>query len=93
LDFVKSKDMFLLYNYNNLWIINFNVKVLLIPAPPIKNKQIDISKYNYFLCIMTSNINLCFSFNCLSKLKYSNFSIIIDYEDFVKFLSNKVCDF
>jgi hypothetical protein len=38
--FVKSEDMSLLYNHNNYWIMSFNVKVLRIQAPPIKNKHI-----------------------------------------------------
>ncbi len=49
--FVKSKDMFLLYNHNNPSIMSFNVNVLLILTPPIKNKHIGVSMYNYFLCI------------------------------------------
>jgi hypothetical protein len=36
LAFVMSKDMSLLYNYNNPWIMNFNVKVLPILAPLCK---------------------------------------------------------
>jgi hypothetical protein len=53
--FVKSKDMFLLYNCNNFLITYFNVKVLLVSTSHVKNKQINISKYNCFLCIMSSN--------------------------------------
>ncbi len=34
-----------------------------------------------------------FSFDCLSNLRYSNSSIIIEYEDFVKFSSFIICDF
>ncbi len=33
------------------------------------------------------------SFNCLSKLQYSNFSIIMEYDDFVKFSFFRNCDF
>ncbi len=91
--FVQLKDMFLLYNHSNPWIISFNVKVLIVPTPLAKNKQIGISKYNCFLCIMSLNIILYYSFNCLSKLKYSNSSIIIKYENFVKFSSFKIDDF
>jgi hypothetical protein len=71
--FIKSKYMFLLYNYNNPLIMSFNVKFLLILAPRVKNKHINVSWYNYFLCITSLNINLCSPFNCLSKLRYSNF--------------------
>jgi hypothetical protein len=85
--------MSLLYDYNNPWIINCKIKVLPIPASHIKNKQISISWYNYFLCITSLNIDFGYSFNCLSELWYSNFSTIIEYEDFVKFSSSKVCDF
>jgi hypothetical protein len=31
-----------LYNCNNLWIINFNVKVLPVPALHAKNKHIGV---------------------------------------------------
>jgi hypothetical protein len=72
--FIKSKDMSLLYNHNYPWIMSFNVKNLLVPAPPIKNKHIGVSKYNCFLCITSSNINIFSSFNCLNKLWYSSFS-------------------
>jgi len=41
--FVKLKYLYLFYNHNNPWIISFNVKVLRVLAPPIKNKQIHIS--------------------------------------------------
>jgi hypothetical protein len=41
--FVKSKDMSLLYNHNNPWIMSFNVNFLLVPAPLVKNKHIGIS--------------------------------------------------
>ncbi len=91
--FVKSKDMSILYNCNNPWIMNFNVKVLSVLTPLVKNKHIDVSRYNYFLCITSSNINLCFSFNCLSKLWYSIFSIIMEYDGFMKFSSSRNCDF
>jgi hypothetical protein len=91
--FVKSKDMFLFYNHDNPWIMNFNVKVLLVPTPFVKNKHMSISRYNCFLCITSSNINLFFSFNCLSKLWYSSYSIIMEYDDFMKFSSSKNCDF
>jgi hypothetical protein len=37
---VKFEDMYLLYNYNNPWIISFDVKILPILALPIENKQI-----------------------------------------------------
>ncbi len=49
--FIKFKYIFLLYNRNNPWIISFNIKVYQFQQPPIKNKQIGVSKYNYFLCI------------------------------------------
>jgi len=35
--FVKYENKFLLYKYNNPWIINFNVKVLLVLTPLDKN--------------------------------------------------------
>jgi hypothetical protein len=35
--FVEYEDMSLLYKYNNLWIMNFNVKVLLVLTPLVKN--------------------------------------------------------
>jgi hypothetical protein len=72
--------------------MNFNVKVLPVPTPFVKNKHIGVSRYNYFLCITSSNINICSSFNCLSKLRYSNSSIIMEYDDFVKFSTFKNCD-
>jgi hypothetical protein len=90
--FVKLKDMSLLYNFNNR-IMNFNVKILPILAPLLKNKHIGVSKYNCFIYITTSYNNLCYSFNCLSKLQYSNSSIIMEYDDFVKFSSCRNCDF
>jgi hypothetical protein len=65
--------------------MSFNVKILLVPTPHVKNKHINVSGYNYFLCMTTLNINLCSSFHCLSKLRYSNSSIIMEYDDFVKF--------
>jgi hypothetical protein len=40
----------LLYNHNNPWIIKFKVKNL---APPIRNKQIGVLGYNWFLCIIS----------------------------------------
>ncbi len=40
--FIKSEDTSLLYNCNNLWIINFNVKVLPVPALHAKNKHIGV---------------------------------------------------
>ncbi len=46
--FVKSKNISLLYNHNNPRIMNFNVKVLRILTPPVKNKHISVSKYNFF---------------------------------------------
>jgi len=49
--FIKFKYMSLLYNCNNPWIISFNGKVYQFQQPPIKNKQIGVSRYNYFLCI------------------------------------------
>jgi hypothetical protein len=73
--------------------MNFNVKILPILAPPIKNKHIGVLGYNCFLCITSSNINLCSSFNYLSKLRYSNSSIIMKYDDFVKLSSFKNYDF
>jgi hypothetical protein len=73
--------------------MSFNLKVFLIPAPLVKNKHIDVLGYNYFLCITSSNINICSSFSCLNKLQYSNSSIIMEYDDFVKFPSFKNCDF
>jgi len=36
--YVKFKNILLLYNHNNPFIISFSVKVLLIPTPPIINK-------------------------------------------------------
>jgi hypothetical protein len=75
----KLKDMSLLYNCNNLWIMSFNVKNLPIPTPHVKNKHIDAPMYNYFLCITSSNINLYSSFNYVSKLWYSNSSITMEY--------------
>jgi hypothetical protein len=85
--------MSLLYNHNNPWIMSFNVKFLPILTPPIKKKHIGVLKYNYFLCIPLSNINLCSSFNFLSKLWYLNSSIIMEYDDFMKFSSSKNYDF
>jgi hypothetical protein len=38
-------------------------------------------------------ILIFFSFNFLSKLKYSNSSIIMEYDDFVKFSASKNYDF
>ncbi len=73
--------------------MNFNVNVFPIPAPLIKNKNVDVLGYNYFLCITSSNINLCSSFSCLSKPRYSNSSIIMEYDDFMKFIYLKNCDF
>jgi hypothetical protein len=35
--FVKHENMFLLYKYNNPWIMNFNVKVLFVLMPLVKN--------------------------------------------------------
>jgi hypothetical protein len=87
--FVKLEHMCLLYNCNNLLMLKF----LPIPTLFVKNKQINNQKKYFFLYITSSNINLCFSFNCLSKLQYSNSSIIIEYEDFVKFSSLKICNF
>ncbi len=37
---VKYEYMFLLYNHNTFWIMNFNVKVLLILTPLIENLKI-----------------------------------------------------
>ncbi len=54
--FVKLEDTFLLYNHNNPWIMNFNVKVLPILAPHVRYKHIGVSGYNCFLCIISSNI-------------------------------------
>jgi len=73
--------------------MSFDVRVLFISAPPIKNKHIGVLGYNYFLCITSSNINPCSSFTYLSKLRYSNSSIIVEYDDFVKFSSFKNHDF
>ncbi len=64
--FVKSKNMSLWYNCNNIWIMSFNVKILLVPMPVVKNKHIDVFMYNFFLWITSSNIILFSSFNCLS---------------------------
>jgi len=91
--FVKSKYISLSYSYNNPWIMNFNVKVLLVPTPLVKNQHINVSSYNCFLCITSSNINIFSSFNCLSKLWYSSYSIIMKYYDFIKFPSFKIYDF
>jgi hypothetical protein len=71
--------------------MSFNV-VFPIPTPLIKNKHIDVLGYNFFLCITSSNINLCYSFSYLSKPRYSN-SSIMEYDDFVNFLSFKNYDF
>ncbi len=76
--FVKSKYMFLLYNCNDPWIMNFNVIFLLIPTPPIKNKHIGLASIIIFMHNII-NINLCSSFNCLSKLRYSNFQYFYIY--------------
>jgi hypothetical protein len=91
--FVKSKDMFLLYNCNNPWIMSFNVKVLLVPTPLIKNKHISVLGYNCFICITSSNIKFFFSCNCLNKLWYLSYSIIMEYDDFMNFSYFKNCDF
>jgi hypothetical protein len=72
LNFVKSKDIFLLYNRNNPWIMSFNVKTLPVPSPPVKIKHIDVSWYN-----TSSNIYFFSSFNCLNKLRYSSFFIVM----------------
>jgi hypothetical protein len=55
LGFIKFKYMSLLYNRNNPWIISLNVKFCQFQQPFIKNKQIDVSRYNYFLCITLLN--------------------------------------
>ncbi len=73
--------------------MRFNVNFLLVPTPPIKNKHINVPTYNYFLCTTSSNINLCFTFNYLNKLQYPNSSIIMEYDDFVKFSSFEKIDF
>jgi len=44
-------------------------------------------------CTPTMNIPKCSSFNYLSKLLYSNSSIVMEYDDFVKFSSFKNYDF
>jgi hypothetical protein len=49
--FVKSKDMSLLYNYNNPWIMSFDVKVLPFLSPLVKKKHISVLRSNYFLYI------------------------------------------
>jgi hypothetical protein len=89
--FVKSLNILLLYNHDNHFIINFNVKVLLIPTP-----SIIINKYVYqctiFTIIMSSNVSFSSSFNCLTNLQYSNFSIM-ECDDFVIISSSKICDF
>jgi hypothetical protein len=79
--FVKLENMFLLYNHNNPWIMIFNVIFVLIPAPLVKNKHIDVLGYNYFLCITSSNINFHSSFNFPNKIRYSSISIIMEYDD------------
>jgi hypothetical protein len=38
--------MLVLYNCNNPWIMNLNVKVLLVLTPLVKNKHISVSWYN-----------------------------------------------
>jgi hypothetical protein len=38
----------LLYNRNNPWIMNLNVKVLLVLTPLVKNKHINVSGYNCY---------------------------------------------
>jgi hypothetical protein len=80
--------------FNNLWIINFNIKFLLILTSHVKNKYISVWQYNYFLCITSSNINFCSSFNCVSKLWYSSYSIIMEYEIwwFCNFWFDPLCD-
>jgi hypothetical protein len=45
LSIVKSKYMSLFYNRNNPWVINFNIKVLPILTPLVKNKQIHIARF------------------------------------------------
>lgn len=45
--FVKFKYMCLFYNHNNVWIISWKVKFLLVPTPTIKNKWIDELRYNF----------------------------------------------
>jgi hypothetical protein len=56
--FVKFKDISLLHDCNNHWIISFSVKVLAIPSPLVKNEQIDcVSWYNFFpIYMMSSNV-------------------------------------
>jgi hypothetical protein len=49
--FVKLEDMFILYSYNNHWIMSSNVKVLPNLAPFVKNEHISVSGYNCFPCI------------------------------------------
>jgi hypothetical protein len=73
--------------------MNFNVKVLPVLAPLVKHKHIDVLGYNYFRCITSSNINFCSSFNCLNKLRYSNFFVVMEYDGFMKFSSFKNYDF
>ncbi len=46
--FVELEDTSLLYNHNNPWIMSFNVKVLPIPTPLVKNKHIGVLGYNCF---------------------------------------------
>jgi hypothetical protein len=60
LAFLKSKYMFWLYNHNNRQIMSFNVQILLVPTPLVKNKHIGVSWYNWFLCITSSNIFIFF---------------------------------
>jgi hypothetical protein len=40
--FVKSEDMSLWYNHNNICIMSFNVIFLSIPVPLVKNKHIGV---------------------------------------------------
>jgi hypothetical protein len=65
--FVKFEKNKILYDHNNPWIISFNVKNLQVLTPPIKNKQINVLGFNYFLCIISININIFSSFKCLTK--------------------------
>jgi hypothetical protein len=49
--------MSLFCNRNNLWIMSFNVKLLLVPTPSIKNKHIGVSKNNCIKEFIKSHSN------------------------------------
>jgi len=88
--FVKLQYVFIIrrnFNYE------FQYKSFTNSNTPCQNKHIGVFGYNYFLCITSSNINLCSSSNYLSKLWYSNSSTIMEYDDFVKISPSRNYDF